>query len=146
MHGDVDVFVDGGSNQKSTEFLIIRGKIGPSAAERDTERATSNDHYGIQMEEAKTQPLRKLYSAGSGKTNIDAPVMATGSSIPRPAEWVSIGREREAWLEKLRHRHAQFARVAVLQRTIHKVHIGLVVGREVFLDADCGCCVHARPV
>src|SRR3989442_1064970 len=41
---DVDVIVDRGGNQEAAVMPVVRGQVGPAAAERDPQRASRDDH------------------------------------------------------------------------------------------------------
>src|ERR1700733_8293055 len=45
MQRNVDVLVDGCGDQKSAVLSVVGGQVGASAAERDSQRSTSADHF-----------------------------------------------------------------------------------------------------
>ena len=44
---DVDIFVDRRRDEEAAVLAVIRGQVGPAAAEGDAKRRTSDDHQGI---------------------------------------------------------------------------------------------------
>src|SRR2546423_15197403 len=79
---DVDVLVDRRGDEKTAVFAIVRRQIGATAAERNTQRRTGNDH------EKREKPFRLLHVVAAVPINFFDniercnPLRKAGSRIP----------------------------------------------------------------